>query len=415
MRSHQDMTIFKRLIVLCVTFSAMVFAAPARFAQNSSNDRARAFQLLHEGKFSDAQELLEKLAVATPSDGDVQFGLGFAILATSKNIKDEDARRRERVRARSLLLRAKQIGVSERYEDLLDSSLASVPTDGSETTKFSSSVEADKAMQEGEAAFARQDYDKAIAAYQRALTLDPNLYYAALFLGDMYFQKNQIDKAGEWYGRAIAIDPNKETAYRYWSDVLLKNGRSDEARAQGIEAILAEPYNRTAYNGLVQWARTANQSLGHPQIDQPPSSMVYSEDKAKQSATTITIDPEALDPKHGPAYYWAFYDLTRITYRRDKFKSDFQSETSYRHTLKEEASALRVVAEMVAGDFKSGKLKTVDDTSLANLLKIHQADLIEPYVLFVRPDDGIARDYAAYRSANREKLRRYWAQMVIGN
>lgn len=401
----------KHLLVLCVTFGAMLCTAPARFAQNTPNtDRVRALQLLHDGNFSDAQALLEKLAVANPSDGDVQFALGFSILATSKNINDEGSRRRERVRARNLLLRAKQLGVSERYEDLLNSSLASVPPDGSETTRFSSNAEADKAMQEGEAAFARQDYDNAITAYQRALTLDPKLYYAALFLGDVYFQKNQIDKAGEWYGRAIAIDPDKETAYRYWSDVLLKNGKTDEARVKGIEAIVAEPYNRTAYNGLVQWARAANTSLRHPQINQPPRTMGSS---TQGDQTTITIDPNAF-PKEGPAHYWAFYDLTRAAYPT-KFKTDYPNESTYRHSLREEASALRVVAEIVANDLKSGKLKSVDDSSLANLLKLHQADMIEPYVLFARPDDGIARDYAGYRLANREKLRRYWATMVIGN
>jgi tetratricopeptide (TPR) repeat protein len=403
MRSHRKITIFEHLMVVCAVVVAMLVAAPARFAQNApTDDRARAFQLLHEGKFSDAQALLEKLAVTNPSDADVQFGLGFAILATSKNIKDDANRRRERVRARNLLLQAKQLGVSERYKDLLDSGVSSIPPDGSETTKFSSNLEADKAMQEGEAAFARQDYDKAIAAYQKALTLDPKLYYAALFLGDMYFQKNQVDKAGEWYGRAIAIDPDKETAYRYWSDVLLKNGRRDEARAQGIEAIIAEPYNRTAYNGLFQWARAANTPLHHPQIDQPP-----------RATGPVTPDPNAV-PKEGAAHYWAVYDLTRAAYPT-KFKTDYPNEPSYRHSLKEEASALRVVAEMIAADLKSGKLKSVEDASLANLLKIHQADLIEPYVLFARPDEGIARDYATYREANREKLRRYWAQMVIGN
>src|SRR5262245_41492290 len=190
MRSHHKLRTVKHVTVLCVTFTAILLAAPPRFAQNAPNDdRARAFQLLHEGKFSEAQALFERLAVANSSDGDVQFGLGFAIMATSKNINEDGARRTERVRARNLLLRAKQLGVSERYEDLLDSALASIPADGGETTKFSSNREADKAMQDGEAAFARQDYDKAIAAYQKALTLDPKLYYAALFLGDMYFQK----------------------------------------------------------------------------------------------------------------------------------------------------------------------------------------------------------------------------------
>jgi len=81
--------------------------------------------------------------------------------------------------------------------------------------------------------------------------------------------------------------------------------------------------------------------------------------------------------------------------------------------LKEEASALRVVAQMVAGDLESGKLKSVDDKSLANLLKLHQANLIEAYVLFARPDEGVSKDYAEYRKTNRDKLKRYWAEMVI--
>jgi tetratricopeptide (TPR) repeat protein len=336
--------------------------------------------------------------------------LGYAIVATSTNIQDEGSRRRERVRARNLLLRAKELGVHETYKDLLETTLASVAPDGSETTKFSSNVEADKAMQAGEAAFTREDYDTAIAAYQRALTLDPKLYYAAVFLGDMFFLKKQVDKAGEWYGRAITIDPDRETAYRYWSDVLLKSGRAEEARAQAIEAIIAEPYNRTAYNGLVQWANAAHISLNHPKIDQPPPSM-RSANEGNQ--TTITIDPNAF-PKEGPAHYWAFYDLTRAAYPA-KFKTDYPNEQTYRHSLKEEASALRVVAEIVAGDLKSGKLKSVDDESLTNLLKLHQADLIEPYIFFARADEGISRDYPEYRKANRTKLRRYWAAVVISN
>jgi hypothetical protein len=31
----------------------------------------------------------------------------------------------------------------------------------------------------------------------------------------------------------------------------------------------------------------------------------------------------------------------------------------------------------------------------------------------VRPDEGIARDYAAYRQTTRDKLRRYWTEFVI--
>ena len=382
-------TLTKLVLGLCAV--ALILSATTRsFAQtDSGRERELAFQLLREGKFVEAQQKFEKLAAANPSDGNSLFGLGYCLIATSKNISDESQRRKERIRARNLLLRAKELGVAENLADLLETSLAIISPDGNETVTFSNEAEVDKAMKEGEAAFTRGDYDQAIKAYQQALKLQPKLYHAALFIGDAYFQKKQIDKAGEWYGRAIAIDPDRETAYRYWSDVLLKNGRMEEARANAIEAIVAEPYNRMAYSGLVQWAQTNNMSAAHPVINKPQPS----------SAS-------------GLALYWSAYDNIRSAYPA-AFKKDFPNESTYRHSLKEEASALRAVAEMVASDLKSGKLKSVNDESLANLMRLHEGDLIEPYVLFARADEGIARDYAEYRKAHRDKLKRYWSEMVI--
>ncbi len=47
-------------------------------------------------------------------------------------------------------------------------------------------------------------------------------------------------------------------------------------------------------------------------------------------------------------------------------------------------------------------------------MKLNDAGLLEAYILFARPDKDIARDYAPYRKANREKLKRYWMEIVIG-
>jgi tetratricopeptide (TPR) repeat protein len=262
--------------------------------------------------------------------------------------------------------------------------------------------------------------DKAIAAYQRALQLDPKLYFAALFTGDMYFKKGvqerdpatkkaQMDKAGEWFARAIAIEPNIETAHRYWGDALMAIDKMTDARDKFINAIIAEPYNRGSYVGLVQWADKNGVSLSHPKIDQPAPSMKASTDKDQ---TTITMDSKALDPKQGPAYYWSFYDLTRSTYPTASFAKDHPGEKAYRHSLKEEATALKIVAEVATRDLKEGKIRSLD-SSLANLVKLHEAGLIEAYVLFARPDQGIAQDFPAYRQTNRDLLRRYWAEVVV--
>jgi hypothetical protein len=44
---------------------------------------------------------------------------------------------------------------------------------------------------------------------------------------------------------------------------------------------------------------------------------------------------------------------------------------------------------------------------------LHEAGLIDPYVLFSLGDDGIARDYKAYRAANRTKLGDYMDKFVM--
>ena len=46
-------------------------------------------------------------------------------------------------------------------------------------------------------------------------------------------------------------------------------------------------------------------------------------------------------------------------------------------------------------------------------MKLNDAGLLESYILFAKPDQGIASDYIAYRSANRDKLKRYWSEVAI--
>jgi hypothetical protein len=48
-----------------------------------------------------------------------------------------------------------------------------------------------------------------------------------------------------------------------------------------------------------------------------------------------------------------------------------------------------------------------------NLKQVYEAGLLEPYILFVLPDDGVVRDYHTYRARNRDKLRRYWLELVL--
>jgi tetratricopeptide (TPR) repeat protein len=382
----------------------LVFVQPqVALAQTVDPERERAFQLYEENKFTDAVPLLEKLANADPSDMVVLSRLGFALYATTVVIKDPEERKRARTRARNILERAQSLGDNSVLTKVTIDTLAA-NEDGE--VSYSRLQAADRAMQEGEAAFVRGDFAAAIKFYDEALAADPRLYEAALYKGDVYYKSDQQDKAGEWFGNAIKIDPDRETAYRYWGDSLMKQGKLDEAREKFIEAYLAEPYSRLARNGFVQWAEQKKISLGHPRIDVPTSVA-----PSKDGKVTINVDPSALKDEDGSSA-WLMYGLSRTSWATSEFAKQYPNEKTYRHGLKEEASAFHAVAESVRTQQREKKIKQLN-ASLAMLVKLDNDGLLEPYILLARPDEGIAQDYGGFRRTSLDKLRRYVLEYVL--
>jgi tetratricopeptide (TPR) repeat protein len=401
-------------VLLIVSLALLAPArASAQVAAQADPDRQRAYELFDNQQFADAIPLLEKLAAKNPSDGQVLARLGIAVFGSAVTVSDAGKRQQERARGRAFLVRAKELGVTN---DLIEGVLKGVATDGSlvgggdnARESFSANREADDSMRAGEAALTRGELDAALKAYEHATELDPKIYEAPLFEGDVYMQKQDWEKAAASYTRAVQIDPDKETAYRYWGDALMRQARLEEARDKYIEAVVADPYNGYVWeNGLFRWAKAKGVHLGHPKIEQPPASMKSSEQNGQ---TTIMIDPKTFGAKGTAQNYWSFYDLTRATWGKANFAKEYPNEKAYRHSLKEEATALRIVAEIAARDMKEGKVKTLDP-SVAALVRLNDDGLLEAYVLLGRPDEGIAQDYAGYRKANRDKLRRYLLEYV---
>ena len=395
-RPHHNVSVL--LLCLLLQIAAMAGDVRARTGQNDEADRKRTLELVDDHKFLEAMPLLEKLVAASPNDTVLLERLGTTLVAYAATLKDAEARKQVRIRARKVLLRSKEIGNDS---NLLTILLDGLPEDGSDTG-FSGRKEVDQAMRDGEAAFARGDDEGALKAYKQALLLDPKLYEAALFIGDVYFKKKDFERSGDWVGQAVQIAPNQETAYRYWGDALMATGKMDEARAKFVDAIIAEPYNRASWIGLTQWAQRKKVSLGHPPIEIPTAV------KSEGGKTSISIDPAS---KEGSTY-WMAYALKRAGYPEGGFFKEHPGERDYRHSLAEESAAFRAVTEAVARDVRTGTAKELKP-SLANLIKLSDAGLVDAYILFVLADRGIAQDYDAYRAANRDKLRRYLLQVVL--
>jgi tetratricopeptide (TPR) repeat protein len=395
----------RKLLVTLLTllFLSFAIASPTQ-AQTGGTDelKRQANVLMKDNKYTEALPILEKIAAAEPNDGETQFFLAFALLGQAKNTKDDAARKTLRVRARQAFVKAKSFNF---YEPKLDALILSLPEDGSDSPGFTSNARANQLMEEGEAFFSQGKPDEAVKKYQEALELDPKLYHAALFCGDVYLQKGDYAKAEIWYQKAIAIDPNKETAYRYSATPLMKQRKTEEARDRYIEAFIVEPYNRFARGGLVQWAQATQTQLAHPDIAIPTNVTFDEKGDAK-----INLDAGALlGGKDDGSFAWISYGATRSTWHKEKFAKTFPNEKTYRHSLAEEADALRSVLSVATADKKDKKLSP----SLAKLKKLDEEGLLESYILLARPDDGIAQDYEAYLQQNRDKLRRYMVQYVV--
>jgi tetratricopeptide (TPR) repeat protein len=206
-----------------------------------SEIRRQGMDLYNQNKMVDAAPLLEQVVQANPSDTVALERLAFSLMVSSSAVQNPEEQKKVRLRARAFALRARDLGDNS---NLLGMVLGSIPADGGLPRGFSEKSEVDAVMKEGEAAFARGDFARALAAYAHALELDPRQYEAALFTGDVYFKQNQMEKAGEWFARAVEIDENRETAHRYWGDALLRSGNTVGARTKFIDAVIAEPYNR---------------------------------------------------------------------------------------------------------------------------------------------------------------------------
>ncbi len=371
-------------------------------------DRQHALQLCDEQKFVQALPLLEQLAAERPKDMVVMERLGVAVLDNASGFTDPEARKRERLHARKILLQAKALGDNS---NLLQILLQGLPEDGS-TSAFAENPEVEGVMRGAEAAFGRGDLQQALDGYTKAFALAPNLYAAPLFAGDALFKMHEHAKACEWYARAAEVDPNRETAYRYWGDALMAMGEPGQARSKFIEAIVAEPYQRKSWVGVEQWAGRNKLSLSFPKIASPQNPVsAPSTGTDGKTHINVNIDPALLGGKGGDQdgrSAWFIYPLNRATWVMTRFAKEFPAEKEYRHTLKEEAESLH----MVATQARTKKVKQLAP-DLALLVKLDDEGLVEAYVLFAVADRGISQDYAGYRAANRDKLRRYLDEYVV--
>jgi tetratricopeptide (TPR) repeat protein len=367
------------------------------------DEAARANALYHAGKRLDALPLYEDLAKAQPKEWLYAERLADCLGAKARQSNDPAEVKALRTRERDEAKRAVELGDPNYYVQVM----AKIDPDA--PIQIARDSPGGALLEEGEKAFTAGEFTTALVKYGQAADADPQLYEAPLYAGDTAYHQNDLKAAAKWFERAIAVNPNRETAYRYWGDAMLKLGSDPmAAKPKFIDAVVAEPYNKLAWQGLQQWAKLEKATLISPRIDRPAAPTV---DSSKPNNINITIDPGATDDKKHPGgAAWLMYSLTRAGYRGDDFKKDFPNEKEYRHTLKEEDTALTgVVASL--GEQKVNRKKL--DESLRNLMDLNDAGMLDCWILINGADQGIAQDYDAYRKEHRQLLHDYLERFVV--
>lgn len=380
------------LVILCTNF----LSVKAQTEAEVKDAMVKGMTLFKEERYIEALPHLELLIKALPDEGQLRFLYGFALVAKSKQISDAETAKKLSAQALEQFKTAKKLGLNDQANDALIRILSGEAGSESSST-YSKNPEAEKIMHQAEGYFARSEYDEAFKLYEKALSLDPNIYEAALFAGDVFTQKQDWANAEKWYQKAISINPGRETAYRFSATPFMKQKKYDEARDRYIEALITEPYSRTSPRGISQWAEITNAKLGHPKVDVPEIKI----DAAGKSTTVMNENSLTESSKA-----WLAYSLTRENWRREKFAKTFLGEKSYRHTLQEELDALRSV-------LKSAQEQKLKNPQFDTLQKLDSEGLLESYILLAQADEGIAQDHEAYLKINRAKLRQYVLNYVI--
>jgi tetratricopeptide (TPR) repeat protein len=388
------------MLLVNLSVSLPLAVAQPNVDASDQAERRKAEALFAQGNRLEALPLLEDLVRKNPNDNEMLVDLAAALIDHAGTLTDQDAAARERTRARDLLQKAWKLGNTSPFAENLRQLLNEMPANNE--IKFSDNPAVERTMLAGESAFYRGDFNEALKAYEKALKLEPTNYSATLFIANTYDREKDFGKAAEWYERAVQLNPNIETAYRYYADMLAKEGDMSKARAMLIRAAVAEPYNKIVWREIRAWAIINNTAFNIVYISVPPPRKGDATPSGQQSQ-------EVSDA-------WRAYDSVRADWQKGgRFQKRFPQEAGYRHSLPEESEALTAAAkvlEKLKEDKKGRQLVTVDPVA-GLLLKLYEAGLIDPYVLFSLGDDGIAEDYIAYRAKNRVKLEAYMDKFVI--
>jgi tetratricopeptide (TPR) repeat protein len=98
--------------------------------------------------------------------------------------------------------------------------------------------------------FGRQEYDKAIAEYNKATTIAPDYAPAYNIVGYAYRTAGRYPEAERAFQKYIELIPDDPNPYDSYAELLMKMGRFDESIAQYRKALEVDPHFAPSFVGI---------------------------------------------------------------------------------------------------------------------------------------------------------------------
>ncbi|MFH1799364.1 MAG: tetratricopeptide repeat protein [Candidatus Omnitrophota bacterium] len=109
---------------------------------------------------------------------------------------------------------------------------------------------AEQCVKDGAEAMQKNDVDKALESFNKAVSLDPKNLSVYVGLGNAYFQKGDADKALESFNKAISLNSKSLYAYIGLGNLYLQKGNIDKAIDSFNKAISLDPKDPQAHSSL---------------------------------------------------------------------------------------------------------------------------------------------------------------------
>lgn len=250
-----------------------------------------------------------------------------------------------------------------------------------------------KAFNEGEAAFAKQDWTAARKGYQQALKESPAFALAALYVGDSYYAEKRMEEAIPWFRTAAGLNPHDPRAWRYMADAQSALGRKKEAEATMIAAVQVFPANRASWQPLA-WHRAAEGRRMNRLAFKPGVTVEWDKDGKQQIG--VQASPE--DPQ-AQAIWMILAGAILDTITSEINPGQGKVPTDLRTRFQQERFFWEIALKAYAEACQAAKAEPKDRV-LRQFLAFQKDGQLDAAIFLLRYREAFRPDYEAWRKAH---------------